>query len=42
MSDVKEKVIGIGMNDFITKPFLPEDLRAKIMAHLVASPQDII
>jgi PAS domain S-box-containing protein len=34
MVDVKDKVIEIGMNDFITKPFLPEELRAKISAQI--------
>jgi PAS domain S-box-containing protein len=30
MNDIKEKVLKIGMTDFITKPFLPEDLQSKI------------
>ncbi len=34
MVDVKDKVIEIGMNDFITKPFLPDELRSKILAHI--------
>jgi signal transduction histidine kinase/ActR/RegA family two-component response regulator len=34
MADVRDKVIEIGMNDFITKPFLPEELRTKISAHI--------
>lgn len=34
MVDVKDKVIEIGMNDFITKPFVPEELHAKITAQI--------
>jgi PAS domain S-box-containing protein len=36
--DVREKVIGSGMNDFITKPFKPYELNAKLSMHL---PQKI-
>lgn len=30
MIDIKDKVIGIGMNDFLSKPFQPEELQAII------------
>lgn len=32
--DVREKVIGSGMNDYITKPFKPFELNAKLSMHL--------
>lgn len=34
MPDTRNKVIEIGMNDFITKPFEPEALREKLIAFL--------
>ena len=30
LSDVKEKVYSVGMNDFVTKPFNPVELRRKL------------
>ncbi len=32
-SNLKEKAIGCGMNDFLTKPFNPEQFHSKIMHH---------
>ncbi|MBT1705113.1 PAS domain S-box protein [Chryseosolibacter indicus] len=37
MIDVKFKVLQTGMNDFITKPFQPEELQSKISRFLSAS-----
>jgi PAS domain S-box-containing protein len=34
MSDTRNKVLEIGMNDFILKPFKPDDLRQKLEAYL--------
>lgn len=34
MLDTKEKVSTCGMNDFISKPFQPEELKGKIAAHI--------
>jgi CheY-like chemotaxis protein len=31
-SDIKQKVMEVGMNDYITKPFDPDDLYKKIKA----------
>ncbi|UII29194.1 response regulator [Fulvivirga maritima] len=34
-TNIKEKVMKVGMNDFLTKPINPEELRTKIMLHAV-------
>jgi CheY-like chemotaxis protein len=37
MIDTKEKVISSGMNDFITKPFQPEELKEKIGLYVLSA-----
>ncbi|MBL3656594.1 PAS domain-containing hybrid sensor histidine kinase/response regulator [Fulvivirga sediminis] len=34
-TNIKEKVMKVGMNDFLTKPINPEELKSKIMLHAV-------
>ncbi|GJM63779.1 response regulator [Persicobacter diffluens] len=35
LSDVRDRVFNIGMNDFMTKPFSPKVLKEKLSGHLV-------
>src|SRR5687767_14405693 len=41
MIDIKDKVLHHGMNDFITKPFQPEELQAKIGKYVLNQNQDV-
>ncbi len=34
MQDIQKKIFSLGMNDFILKPFNPNDLKAKLIQHL--------
>ena len=40
MGEVKQRVTDAGMNDFITKPFAPEELQAKILFNLNISHRE--
>lgn len=42
MMDIKDKVISMGMTDFLSKPFLPEELRAKISKYAYVSLAETI
>jgi PAS domain S-box-containing protein len=38
MIDTKDKVLSCGMNDFITKPFQPDELKEKIAIYISGAP----
>jgi PAS domain S-box-containing protein len=39
MTEIKEQAFASGMNDFITKPFQPEELQSKIFQHTNVAPR---
>jgi response regulator RpfG family c-di-GMP phosphodiesterase len=39
MIDIKDKVLAYGMNDFISKPFQPEELQSKIARYVLNEKQ---
>lgn len=39
LNDIKEQVLNAGMNDYVSKPFKPEELMEKIQSLVIAVPQ---
>lgn len=39
MLEVKDRVVEVGMSDYVSKPFVPSELYHKLMVHLKRSPE---